>query len=369
MSQGSANRTQSLWVEVSQLQKICYQILETSGFDTDTARLIADELIYSESLGTRSHGVMRLSEYVRAIECGELDVKAHPKLQLVSPTVAIISGNYCAGALVAKKCSETMNSLLEMNSLAAIAIQSSGHLGRLGVIGQRIAQAGNCVIGAFNYLGHGRRVAPSGAIQPLLATNPIMAAFPSLDSRHSGCSYLLDMSTSVVSEGRVRNAVREGRRIPRGWLAKLDGSHCGDGKDLYDNPPKAVLMPLGGASSGHKGLGISVVVELLAGVIAGAGNIAAPADRPGNGGFLLGFKPDLFGSSTQAIQAGLQATVEKLSEEISLSSPKQRLAGLKSIAAITLPRAICIDRTTYLELTALHTGKPTRPTSNKQIAA
>jgi len=369
MTNVSAELNRPVWIEVERLQMMSYQILESHGFSSETSRIIADELIINEHLTLRSHGLLRLAEYIIAVQAGNILVEAKPEISKLSENVAILDGNRAAGAVVAHLAAKEINSMLANHQLAALTIRASGHLGRLGSIGQAICKAGNCVVGAFNYLGHGKRVAPSGTFQPLIGTNPIMAAFPGIVDDQIGCAFLLDMSTSVVSEGKIRNAVRSGRKLPRGWLGRTDGRHCCDGRELYTSPPSALLLPLGGVSCGHKGLGLGVAVELLAGVISGAGSIESPAAHPGNGGVLIGFRPDLFGLGSVEVLAKLQATVTKLAEEISLSSPKQRLAGTRSISAAKLPKVINIERSTYREFQALYNQRIQRLSENLGMVA
>jgi hydroxycarboxylate dehydrogenase B len=120
-------------------------------------------------------------------------------------------------------------------------------------------------------------VAPFGGRAGRLGTNPISIAFPTGDS----VPFVLDATTSVVAEGKVRVKRQRGERTPEGWLIDHEGRPTTNPNVLYQEPQGAIL-PLGGLA-GYKGFGLAMVVEILSGVLARGGYAGQGAKRFSNG--------------------------------------------------------------------------------------
>jgi L-lactate dehydrogenase/uncharacterized oxidoreductase len=159
------------------------------------------------------------------------------------------------------------------------------------------------------------------------------------------------MSTSAVSEGRIRQQWHAGAEVPAGWLVDATGNDVHDPARLYADPPNAYMAPLGSAQ-GYKGFGLAVAVELLAGVIAGAGHAAPGVARHGNGGLFLGLDPTLAGRALHDVMAD----IENLRAHLTASAPSVRLPGQGD----TKPSAtIRIDRRLWAQTLAHAKGKDT----------
>ena len=129
------------------------------------------------------------------------------------------------------------------------------------------AREGKIAILFVNTNGGGILVAPHGGNERRLSADPIAAGVPVPD----GPPILLDISTCVIAEGKVRVASNKGVRVPEGCLLDSQGQPTTDPKDFYASPP-GVLLPLGG----HKGFALGVIVEVLAGALSGGS-----CSRPG----------------------------------------------------------------------------------------
>ena len=99
--------------------------------------------------------------------------------------------------------------------------------------------------------------------------------------RRNADPILVDMTTSIVAEGKIRLAINQGVQVPEGWLIDGYGAPTTEPNDFKDDPPGAIL-PLGG-DAGHKGYGLSIMVELLGGALSGQGCAAGDREMISNG--------------------------------------------------------------------------------------
>ena len=129
--------------------------------------------------------------------------------------------------------------------------------------------------------GGGTCVAPHGGVEGRLSTNPLACAVP-IEGQDP---IVLDMSTSVVASGKIRVKQHQDAALPHGWLIDAEGTSTTDANDFYSIPP-AALLPFGGIAA-HKGFGLSVIVDILAGALTGAGCSQGEDARVGNGLFVL----------------------------------------------------------------------------------
>ena len=194
---------------------------------------------------------------------------------------AVLDGHWGFGQVV-------MNQAVEMGleragncGVAAITVKNSNHIGRLGSYVERVAEANMIGLLCANSHGGGASVAPWGGIAGRLGTNPLAGGWPDGE----GGALVLDITTSVVAEGKVRVKRNRGEPVPEGWIIDAAGQPSTDPADFYDEP-RGSLLPFGGVM-GHKGYGLGVVVELLGGALSGAGCARGRKARIGNGCFLL----------------------------------------------------------------------------------
>ena len=171
----------------------------------------------------------------------------------------------------------------------------SAHAGRIGAYGEQAARAGLIAIACVNVHGGGRLVAPFGGAERRLATNPIVFAAPTEDPERP---FVLDLATSVGAEGKVRVARNRGVQLPPGWILDGAGRPSTEPWDLYGGDPPGsrtpgALLPVGGPV-GHKGFGLSMAVELLAGALTPAGATRPDGGGRGNGIFVLAIDPERF---------------------------------------------------------------------------
>jgi LDH2 family malate/lactate/ureidoglycolate dehydrogenase len=163
--------------------------------------------------------------------------------------------------------------------VATVVTRRSNHAGRIGTYTQRAANVGMLALAVCNSPIHGHFVLPWGGTEGRLATNPISFAFPG----NAAGPILADFSTAESSEGAIRLHRNLGKEVPTGWIVDSSGSPTRNPDDFYGPPPGAIL-PFGG-SKGYRGFALSVLVEVLGGIMGGSSTLTK---QPGNGlGFIV----------------------------------------------------------------------------------
>src|SRR5262249_27037964 len=144
---------------------------------------------------------------------------------------------------------------------------------------EQAADEGMIGVAMVNNHGGGQVMAPPGGLERRLSPNPIVVVLPT-EPR-----FVLDMTTSVVAEGKVRVSRNRGEPVPEGWIVDAEGKRAPDPAAFY-GPPQGSILPLGGDAM-HKGFGLALVVEALAGALSPAGTSRRDGPSGGNGLFCM----------------------------------------------------------------------------------
>jgi len=244
-------------------------VLERFETPPDIAADVADVLVSSDRRAIASHGTARLSQYIALVEAGVMDAIARPALIRSKAAVALFDANNGWGHHASRVAMDTaIEGAREAGSFTAI-VRNSNHFGIAGWYALRAADAG--VIG-ISMTNASPVVAPTRAVDALIGTNPIAMAAPAGQHDH----FCLDMATSTVTLGRIEVAVRRSETLRPGWALDSRGRPTTDPDAALDG----ALLPLGGVeeSGGYKGYGLSLLVDILSGVL--GGSTAAPHIAP-----------------------------------------------------------------------------------------
>ena len=271
------------------LREVGYQLFEASGCTADDARVVVDHLVESNLFGHDSHGAIRYYEYTRAIREGRFQPRATPEIVREKPSTAVVDAG---GALGQVGATFAMNLAIEkarQHGLATVTLRNTSHVGRAGAYPLMAARQKNMIGLAFVNAGRlGYQIAPFGGLEGRLSTNPIAFSAPRPDTD----PILVDMTTSVVAEGKVRVAINQGVEVPEGWLINAQGNPTTDPNDFRADPPGAIL-PMGGVVA-HKGYSLGLVVELLGGALSGEGCAAGSRTMHSNGVLFTVYNIDHF---------------------------------------------------------------------------
>ena len=250
----------------AKLVELVTAIMHGAGCNAEEARTIAGRLVDSNLVGHDSHGVLRVSKYLEWMRTGTLKPNTAPTVVFDSATIAIVDGNRGFGQVIGAFAANLGIAKARVTGIAMIGLRNCGHLGRVGDWAEMAATAGQVSLHFLNTSG-AQRVAPYGGSDRRLSTNPISVGVPVAGSD----PVILDVTTSMVAEGKLMVALNKEERVPEGWIIDKEGGATTDPKDFYDG---GALLTVGA----HKGSGLSMITDLLAGAVS-TGRSSDPADR------------------------------------------------------------------------------------------
>ena len=261
------------------LRRLGSDLFAAVGVPREEAELVADHMVESGLLGHDSHGVLRYPQYVESVRRGKVVPGAPFEILSEAPRIAHVSGNWNFGPVTAHRAAQLAASKARDGAVAAVTVRSCNHVARLGRFAAQIAASGD-LVGMLFCNGHGsdHSTAPFAGAEKRLPTNPLAAAVP------SGREWpiLLDMTTSMTSGGAMRLYRNRREPVPEGFIIDSGGAPTTDVEKYYAG---GALLPLGFPGTGHKGFGLAVAVDILAGALSGAG--CSRQDPPEAGNALL----------------------------------------------------------------------------------
>jgi uncharacterized oxidoreductase len=262
-------------IQHDRLRHLITAIFTDAGCQSAEAERIAIHLVEANLVGHDSHGVIRVAPYVQWLRAGK--VLADRSLQVVfeNEAIAVVDGQSGFGQTIGEQAVKLGLDKCKRHGVAVIALRNSGHLGRIGDWPLMAAQAGVLSLHFVNTTGAGILVAPYGGSQRRLSANPIAAGIPIAGA----APILLDISACTLAEGKIRVALNKGVSVPENCIIDAQGKPTTDPKVFYADPPGAIL-PI----AGHKGYGLALLCEVLAGALTGGGcSNPHNADRVLNG--------------------------------------------------------------------------------------
>ncbi len=238
------------------------------------AQIAADVLVSADLRGINSHGVIRLHSYY-GDGLRRRQINPHSPLKVIreNPSTLALDGGNGLGQVVAYRAMSRCIKMADDTGIAITTVRNSNHFGIAGYYAMMALPEDMIGISLTNSQP---LVAPTFALNRAIGTNPIAVAIPAGEER----PYVLDMATSIVPLGKVAVYQKTGQSIPQGWGINQHGALTTDPSKVIDH---GALLPLGGPAElrGYKGYGLSLLVDLLAGVLSGAAfgkDVGRPAD-------------------------------------------------------------------------------------------
>lgn len=275
-------------VPAAALVAIGEKIFEAAGSSREEARVIARHLVDSNLVGHDSHGVIRIKKYVDWEKAGLVLPNRHATIVKDNGASLLVDGGFGFGQVIGREAMDLAAARASEHGFALVAIRNAGHLGRIGAWAEQLADAGLVSFHFVNTSGFGILVAPHGGRDRRLSANPLAAGSPT----RNGLPIILDIATSVLAEGKIQVARNKGEKIAAGQILDGAGRPTIDPEAFYADPPGAIL-PFGG----HKGSGLSLFCEIIAGSLTGgfSSHPESPtAKRLVNNMVTIAFDPESF---------------------------------------------------------------------------
>ena len=257
-------------VPARDLLDLATAILRASGSAPSEAAEVAKHLVDANLCGHDSHGVGMLPLYLASTRRAGLFFNRTPQLVSDFGAVLVFDGGRGFGHPAARHVLDAAMARARTHGVALAALRNSGHVGRVGAHGEHVAGAGFAALMLVNAFGRPPTVAPYGAAQARISSNPFCFAYPAIDGL---APIVLDAATAGMAIGKARVAQAQGEALAPGLLLDDQGQPTTDPRYALGEPHGA-LLPFGL----HKGSGLGLFCELLAGALTG-GQTA----QPGNG--------------------------------------------------------------------------------------
>lgn len=253
--------TETTYIPISVMRQFMIDVFTKSGVPPADAEICADVLIASDLRGIESHGVGRLKMYYDGIKNGYHSPKTQIEVLKETAATAVVDGHNGMGHVIGVQCMQFAIQKARQYGLGAVAVRNSSHFGIDGYYALMAVKEG--MIG-MAFTNARPSVAPTFSTQPMLGTNPIAFGAPTDEE----CPFLFDAATSITQRGKIEVLAREEKPTPEGWVVDQYGQYATDTQELLKGflDQTAALLPLGGLGElmgGHKGFGLSVMVEIL----------------------------------------------------------------------------------------------------------
>ncbi len=295
--------TNTQTLTLAEIEDLSFRALVAAGTFEENARPLAQATAATEADGVSSHGLAYIPIYCEHVQCGKVDGKAVPVLSRPKPGVVAVDAATGFAHSAIDTGFEALIPAAREQGVAVLAIKNSYNCGVLGYHTYRLAQAGLVGLGFTNAPAS---IAPSGGSKPVVGTNPFSIAAPGVDGEPA---LLIDQSASTIAKSEVMKHARESKPIPVGWALDADGNPTTD--------PEVGLKGSMAPSGGYKGVGVALMVELMAAALTGAtlginaspfsGTVGGP---PKTGQFFIAIDPKTTASG--AFETGVAELVEAI---------------------------------------------------------
>ncbi|MFN5423079.1 MAG: Ldh family oxidoreductase [bacterium] len=270
-------------VDHNRLLDFTTNVFLTMGCSQGHAKTAAQALVSADLRGIDSHGVARLSGYIRLWEVGR--VNASPSIQITheTPSTAVVDGDSGLGLVVAPHAMDIAIQKAEQVGSGWVSVSNSNHF---GIAAYHAMKALNKDMIGIVMTNASALVAPTFSKERMLGTNPICVAVPAGDQP----AFVADMATTTAANGKLEILQRKNLEAPLGWIQDQQGAPTSDAHALKQG---GALLPLGGGTGGHKGYALASIVDIFSAVLSGANfgpwvppfpaYVPMPDNQPGKG--------------------------------------------------------------------------------------
>jgi LDH2 family malate/lactate/ureidoglycolate dehydrogenase len=268
-----------------QLYQFTYSIFIKIGCSSEDATTATKVLLSADLRGIDSHGVARLSGYVRLWEAKRINATPQIKITHQTPSTAVIDADAALGLVAAPYAMQVAIDKAKQVGTGWVSVGNSNHFGIAGYHAMMALE--NDMIG-IAMTNASALVAPTFSIEKMLGTNPIAVAIPA----NKQPAFVADFATTTAANGKLEILQRKDADAPLGWVQDKDGNATTDANALKK---EGALLPLGSdrEHGSHKGYALGSIVDIFSAVFSGASYgpwappfpayIAMPENMPGKG--------------------------------------------------------------------------------------
>lgn len=273
-------------VKIDKLESIITKILVNQNVTNEDAKIIADTIIFAHRCGKGTHGITRLPIYIKKIKNGSLNPQNDITVLRDKGAVTLLDANNGFGQIAAYHAMKRAIDIAKKTGIGMVTVRNSNNFGTASYFLNQATNAGMIGIVMAN---SAPAIAPWRGKKSIFGTNPMGYGFPTPNDM---APIIFDMATSIVARGKIRLAAKQGGKIPLGWALDQNGKPTTNPLEAL----KGTLIPIGQ----HKGSGLAMVVDILAGLLSGsafAGSVKplnTDGDFSKNGHFIMAINIDFF---------------------------------------------------------------------------
>ncbi len=330
------------------LRTFAARLVAAGGSTPSEVAIVTDHLVEANLRGHDSHGVGMLVAYVRDFEAGTLHPNQKPEIVSDTGTISVWDARAGYGQVIARQAVEWAINTAREHGVAVNGLRNAHHIGRVGTYGEIAARAGMVSLHFVNVASGPPPVAPFRGKQGRFLTNPVCIAIPGTTANEP---ILLDFATSRVAMGKVRVAHNAGKPMLDGALLDHDGKPTTNPGVMYAED-RGVVLPFGE----HKGSGLALICEILAGAIVGSASVST--NTPPERGIINGMLSIVIDPARLNNHDSMMAEIDSMIAWVKSAAPAdpslpvliagepERIARADRIA-----NGIEIDETTWTQLT------------------
>ena len=292
-------------------------LMRAWGMPEDYIEITASAMADADACGIDTHGISMLPPYFKRQREKLITIDGQVTIVNETPVSALIDGGGGLGYVPAVTATRLTIKKAQQTGMASVVVRNSAHFGAAGYYTRMMASEG--LVGISTTSAALRKVAPTFSKDPKFSTNPIAFAAPAKRNK----TFSLDMATTTVAGGKVRNKYNENLPIPIGWANDADGNPTTDAAVVIEEKG-GTQTPLGGTRElgSHKGYGLAAMVEILSCAFSGATIMTSDSDKqetPGSmdiGHFFLAINPKIFSPDIP-----FEESVDKMIDDLHTSTP------------------------------------------------
>lgn len=245
-----------------ELKKFTYAVFQKMGCSNTDAQMATEVLLSADLRGIDSHGIARLSGYVRLWEAKRINTTPNLKIVHQTPSTAVVDADAALGLVSAPFAMKIAIEKAKQVGTGWVAVENSNHY---GIAGYHAMMALKHDMIGISMTNASPLVAPTFSIERLLGTNPISVAIPA----GKEAPFVLDMATTTAANGKLEILQRKNMEAPLGWVQDKNGVTTTNANAAKEG---GALLPLGGdrEHGSHKGYGLGAVVDIFSAVLSGA---------------------------------------------------------------------------------------------------